>query len=93
LPANPDELLKRPGWKEITHPKAGKAGKRTFENENTGEKIRHDQGTPGFPGHKGRDHYHRPNPDATNWRDQYLDGQGNPVPEGHDLSHIYPPGL
>ena len=26
LPANPDDLLKRPGWKETTHPEAGKKG-------------------------------------------------------------------
>lgn len=46
LPANPDDLLKRPGWKETTHPEAGKKGHRTFENEKTGEKLRHDKGKP-----------------------------------------------
>lgn len=91
LPANPDDLLKRPGWKETTHPNAGKQGHRKFENDKTGEKLRHDEGKPGYPGHKGHDHYHRPNPDKTNTKNEYLDGQKNPVPDGHDMSHIYSP--
>lgn len=91
LPVNPDDLLKRPGWIETTHPDAGKAGHRTFENTETGEKLRHDQGKPGQPGHKGHDHYHRPNPNQTNWKDEFLDGQGNAVPDGHENSHIYSP--
>ncbi|MBF8264108.1 MAG: hypothetical protein HW387_1773, partial [Parachlamydiales bacterium] len=91
LPANPDELLNRPDWKETTHPDAGKKGHRTFENKETGEKIRHDEGNPGEPGHQGNDHYHRPNPNKTNWANEYLDGQGKPVPDGHDKAHIYSP--
>lgn len=58
-PANPDDLLKRPGWKETTHPEAGKKGHRTFENKKTGEKIRHDAGKPGETGHKAQDHCRR----------------------------------
>ncbi|MGL5627152.1 MAG: RHS repeat domain-containing protein [Candidatus Rhabdochlamydia sp.] len=91
LPANPDELLKRPGWKETTHPDAGKKGHREFENEKTGEKLRHDYGKPGFSGHEEHDHYHRPNPNTTGRGDTLLDAQGNPVPKGHDKSHIYSP--
>jgi hypothetical protein len=44
-----------------------------------------------YPRHKAHDHYHRPNPNKTNWKDEYLDGQRNPVPDGHDKSHIYHP--
>jgi len=91
LPVNPDDIAKRPGWKETTHPDAGKRGHRTFENEKTGEKLRHDEGRPGQTGHEGHDHYHCPNPNKTNWADEYLDAQGNPVPDGHDRSHIYSP--
>jgi RHS repeat-associated protein len=92
LPANPDDLLQRPGWKETTHPNAGKKGHRTFENKETGEKLRHDERKSGEPGHKGYDHYHRPNPNSTKGRhDKYLDGQGNPVPDESDPSHVYHP--
>lgn len=41
--------------------------------------------------HQGHDHYHRPNPHKTNWKDEYLDGDGNLIPDGHDLAHIYSP--
>jgi len=91
LPANPEDLLKRPGWKETTHPEAGKHGHRTFENKATGEKIRHDSGRPGKSGHEGRDHWHRPNPNQTNDNNAYLDGNKNPVGKGSDPSHLYPP--
>ena len=91
LPSNPDDLLKRPGWQEVTHPEAGKQGHRTFENKETGEKLRHDKGKPWAAGHKAHDHYHRPNPNATGRHDEYLDGQGNPVRDQSDSSHIYSP--
>jgi hypothetical protein len=91
LPASPDDLLKRPGWKETTHPDAGKRGHRTFENEKTGEKLRHDEGKPGESGHERYDHYHRPNPNTTNKRDEYLDHTYNPVGRHSDASHIYAP--
>jgi len=91
LPANPDELLKRPGWKETTHPEAGKKGHRTFENEKTGEKLRHDKGKPWETGHKAHDHYHRPNPNGIGKHDEYLDGQGKPTRDQSDPSHIYSP--
>lgn len=92
LPTNPGDLLKRPGWKEMTHPEAGKKGHRTFENEQTGEKLRHDKGKPWETGHKAHDYYHRPNPNATGRHDEYLDGQGNPTRDQSDPSHIYSPG-
>lgn len=91
LPANPDDLLKRPGWKETTHPEAGKKGHRTFENKETGEKLRHDKGKSWGTGHKAHDHYHRPNPNATGKHDEYLDGRGNPTRDQSDPSHIYSP--
>lgn len=91
LPTNPDDLLKRPGWKETTHPEAGKKGHRTFENGKTGEKLRHDKGKPWETGHKAYDHYHRPNPNATGRHDEYLDGKGNPTRDQSDSSHIYSP--
>lgn len=91
LPANPDDLLKKPGWKETTHPDAGKRGHRTFENEKTGEKLRHDERKRGESGHEGHDHYHRPNPNTTNKRDEYLDHNYNPVGRHSDSSHLYAP--
>lgn len=91
LPANPDDLLKRPGWKETTHPDAGKKGHRTFENDNTGEKVRHDAAKPGKSGHKAHDHYHRDNPRSIGSHDKFLDSRGNPVKDNSDPSHIYHP--
>ncbi len=91
LPANPNDLLNRPGWQETTHPDAGKKGHRTFENEKTGEKLRHDQGKPWETGHKAHDHYHRPNPNGTGKHDECLDGQGKPTRDQSDSSHIYSP--
>ncbi|MGQ0798934.1 MAG: RHS repeat-associated core domain-containing protein [Pseudomarimonas sp.] len=89
LPKNPSNLSKQ-GYKETSHPAAAQKGHRTFENAKTGDKLRHDQGKPGRPGHEGRDHYHRENPNATGKQDQYLDKSGNPVPRGSDASHLYP---
>jgi RHS repeat-associated protein len=90
LPANPDDLLKRPGWKETTHPDAGKSGHRRFENEKTGEKLRHDKGKPGMNGHKEESHWHRFNPDSKNRFDEYLDADNIPVPRNSPESHLYP---
>ena len=89
LPDNPDDLLNR-GYKDTSHPDAAKAGHRTFENPETGDKIRHDAGKPGEPGHEGQDHYHRYNPDATGKLDKYLDKSGNPTSNGSGPSHLYP---
>lgn len=89
LPADPDNLLKKPDWKETTHPDAGKKGHRTFENTKTGERLRHDKGKPGETGHKAQDHYHRQVPNQTGGYN-YVDGNGNPVPPGSEQSHLYP---
>ncbi len=91
LPANPDDLLKRPGWKETTHPDAGKKGHRTFENKETGEKLRHDEGRPNESGHEKYSHYHRPNPNKSSKHDEYLDHNHNPVGRHSDASHLYSP--
>jgi hypothetical protein len=90
LPVNPSDITKRPGWKEIIHPGAGKRGHRTFENGKTGEQIRHDEGKKGSPGHKGHDHYHHLRPDG-NGGYNYVDGNGRVVPERSEESHLYPP--
>lgn len=88
LPANPDEFLNQPDLEETTHPNAGKKGHRTFENKYTGEQYRHDQGRPGATGHEANDHWHHLRPDGKGGY-EYLDGQGSPVPKGHDKAHIY----
>ena len=90
LPSDPDELLNGSNWAEISHPNAKENGHRTFENTKTGEKIRHDAGKPAATGHKAQDHWHRHNPDSTGDVDKYLDVKGNPVPDGHQDSHLYP---
>lgn len=90
LPDNPDELLDDPNWEETSHPDAKEHGHRTFENTKTGEKIRYDEGKQGATGHKAQDHWHRHNPDSTGDIDKYLDANGNPVPDGHPDSHLYP---
>jgi len=91
LPVNPDDLLKKPEWKETTHPDAEKHGHRTFENEETGDKLRHDEGKPWETGHNAHDHYHRPNPNKTGKHDEYLDNEFKPVPRHSDKSHLYSP--
>lgn len=87
LPENPDDLLDE-GWVEE---ETQAPNRRRFRNPETGEELEFDQGQPGSPGWRGRDHYHRPNPNATGKGDAYLDGNGNPVPRGSGRSHI-PPG-
>ncbi|MBF8264085.1 MAG: hypothetical protein HW387_1750 [Parachlamydiales bacterium] len=89
LPTNPDDILNRPGWKETTHPEAGKKGHRTFENEKTGEQYRHDQGQSGETGHEAKDHYHHLTPNGRGGFN-YLDANGREVPKGSDPAHIYP---
>ena len=61
------------------------------ETKKTGEEIEFDEGKPGNPGHKAHDHYHRPNPNKTDKYNKYLDQYGNPVSDGSDPSHLYPP--
>lgn len=90
LPKDPDELLNDSSWEETSHPNAKEKGHRTFENKETGEKVRYDAGKLGTTGHKAQDHWHRYNPDSTGDIDIYLDAKGNPVPDGHPDSHLYP---
>jgi RHS repeat-associated protein len=89
LPENPDELLDD-GYIETSHPEATKLGHREFQNKETGDKLRFDKGKNGAPGHEGRDHYHRYNPDSLSKRDAYLDKAGSPVPRGSSASHLIP---
>lgn len=89
LPENPDDLI-NDGYEETSHPEAANRGHRTFENPQTGDKVRHDKGKPGEPGHEGKDHYHRYNPNSTSRHDEYLDNAGNPCRRGCDESHLYP---
>ena len=92
LPQDPDSLLKDPRWKEISHPNAREQGHRTFENQETGEKLRYDEGKPGQPGHKGQSHWHRYNPDSQiGKKDEYLNASDSPVARDSPESHLYPP--
>jgi len=86
-PKNPDDLLQQ-GYKETSTPEAAKVGHRTFENSQTGDKLRFDQGKLGKPGFEGKDHYHRYNPNATGKHDMYLDKNGNPCARGCRASHL-----
>jgi hypothetical protein len=91
LPKNPEEMLEH-GYNETSHPSAAESGHRTFENPETGDKLRFDKGDPDAPpkSHAANDHYHRENPNATGKRDAYLDSDGKPCPRNSDESHLYP---
>jgi RHS repeat-associated protein len=89
-PGDAKDLEKNPDWRETTHPE-NRSGSRDFENKKTGEKIRYDKGKPGKPGHEGRDHHHRYNPNSKGDNDKYLDKDGKPCGKGSDESHLYPP--
>ncbi|MBM3201238.1 MAG: hypothetical protein FJZ56_02385 [Chlamydiae bacterium] len=88
LPKNPE---KDKNWIDVSHPKAKDKGHHKYKNNETGEIIEFDKAKPGNPGHKGHDHYHRPNPNTTGDYDAYLDAQGKPVPDSSEASHLYPP--
>ncbi len=92
LPQDPDSLLKDSRWKEISHPDAREQGHRSFENQETGEKLRYDEGKPGQPGHKGQSHWHRYNPNSQmGKKDEYLNAKDSPVAKDSPESHLYPP--
>ena len=80
------------GWsdseEDLSEQKVNKC--RKFENIETGEHLTYHAAKTGKLGHQGHDHYHRSNPKKTNWKDEYLDANGNPVHAGDDLSHLYP---
>lgn len=88
LPDNPDDLLDD-GYEDVSHPDAADAGHRKFHNPETGDTLRWDKGKSGAPGHRGRDHYHRQNPNATGKENANLDSQNNPVRSGSNKSHLY----
>jgi hypothetical protein len=89
LPANPDDLLSQ-GYKEISHPDAAAKGRRTFTNPETGDTVIFDKGRPGKSGYRGRDHYHRINPNSNGDRDLFLDRNENPVGRSSNASHLIP---
>ena len=89
LPPRGEDLKKR-GWKEISHPAQAAHGVHTYEDPNTGLRVRFDEPQPGAPGFGGQPHYHILNPNATSSKDLYLDKKGNPVPKNSRLSHILP---
>ena len=91
LPKTGEELLSQ-GWKDISHPKQAENGSFTYEDSNTGLRIRFDEAVPDAPGFLGKNHYHIFNPDAHSNRDLYLDRDGNPCARGSRGSHILPQG-
>jgi len=87
LPKDPDEILKQ-GYKETTHPDADKVGRREFENPDSGDHVAWDTGRPGEKGWKGKNHWHRFNPNSRSRHDEFLDRDGNPVGKYDDKHHI-----
>ena len=90
-PTLPKDPFKDPRLKDISHPKGKQKGHYQFKDKETGQILEYDKGKPGEPGHKGRDHYHRPNPNSTGRHDEYLDGNGRPVSDKSEESHLYHP--
>ncbi len=87
----PKDPFNDPNLEDITHPDAAAKGHYEFKNKQTGEKLRFDKGKPTLNGHKAYDHYHRPNPNTKGRYDEFLDANGNPVPDKSDPSHLYRP--
>jgi len=77
--------------KDISHPGSKEQGRHKFQNKQTGEIIEYDEAQSGKAGHRGHNHYHKPNPNSTGRGDYYLDSKGNPIPKGSESSHLYPP--
>ncbi len=88
LPINPENDK---NWEDVSNKKAQAKGHSTYKNKETGGIIEYDKGQPGKPGHKGHDHYHRPNPNKSGKDDWYLDAKKNPVADSSEASHLYPP--
>lgn len=88
----PEDIFNNPDWENITHPGGEKNGHYQFKDKKTGDILEYDKAKPGEPGHKAYDHFHRPNPNSKTKDSRYLDGKGNPVADGHNKSHLYPPG-
>lgn len=69
-PCSPDELSSN--WKEITHPKMQKFNsRREFVYQHTNLIIAFEKGQSNALGFKGKDHWHRFNPNKTNRHDTY----------------------
>jgi hypothetical protein len=83
--------LNDPNLEDISHPEAREKGHHKFKDKRTDEIVEYDEAKSGETGHKGHNHYHRPNPNKTGKKDWYLDSEGNPVPDGSEPSHLYPP--
>jgi RHS repeat-associated protein len=90
-PTLPIDPHNNDNYEDVSHPNAKGKGHHKFRDKRTGEVIEYDEAKPGQPGHKGHDHYHRPNPNRTGKSDWYLDSKGNPVPDSSEPSHLYPP--
>ena len=90
LPKNPDELVSKHGYEELSHPDALENGHRLFKDPKTGDKLRHDMGNPEKNGFEKIDHYHHYNPNSTNKMTRYLDKNGMPVAQGSTSSHLLP---
>ena len=92
LPINPGDLLDF-GYSETTPEGMRKnTESREYENERTNDKVRYDPAEEGASkkSFKGKDHYHRYNPNSTGTGDQYLDKNGDPTPRGSKASHLVP---
>jgi hypothetical protein len=88
-PPQPGELGE--DWEDVSDPRQKENSSRTtYQNKNSGNKIEFDKGKPGEPRWRGKDHWHRLNPNRSNKLDKYLDREGNPVPNGSEASHLKP---
>lgn len=90
-PTLPKDPFKDKKLQDISHPDARAKGHYQFKDKKTGRILEYDKGKPGEPGHKGHDHYHRPNPNSTGKHDEYLDGCGRAVSDKSEESHLYHP--
>ncbi len=88
-PCNPDELSNN--WREVTDPRMKQfSNRREFIYKYINIKIAFDLGRSGAPKFRGKNHWHRYNPNTTNRHDIYLDRNGKPVGEHSNDSHIDP---
>jgi hypothetical protein len=86
-PTSPDDLDE--SWEDVTPDGMREnTNSREFKNKDTGREIRWDPGEKGKSGWKGKNHWHRYNPNRTGDHNKYLDRFGNPVANGSKASHI-----
>lgn len=91
LPRSGNGLISK-GWKDISHPRQAKNGSFTYQDPETGLRIRYDKAKLSETGFAGKHHYHILNPAAHDSSDMYLDKDGNPCSRGSKESHILPDG-